>query len=74
MPPSSLGGAGYSMFPRKALDYLGVEESLAFAGSLNLQTVKITIGVRIYPQTGLAGTAIEEGLIAPENRAGPQQT
>ncbi len=44
-----------------------VEESLVFADSLHLEALKITIGIRIYPDTGLAETALEEGLISPEN-------
>ena len=42
------------------------EESLAFAESLELDTVKISIGVRIYPHTEVARRAIDEGLIAGE--------
>jgi radical SAM superfamily enzyme YgiQ (UPF0313 family) len=41
-----------------------VEESLAFADSLQLEALKITVGVRIYPNTFLAEKAVEEGLIA----------
>lgn len=44
-----------------------VEESLAFADSLNLDAWKLTIGIRIYPNTGLARRAVEEGLIAPSD-------
>lgn len=40
-----------------------VEESLAFADSLNLDALKITVGLRIYPATPLAATALAEGLI-----------
>ena len=40
-----------------------VQESLVFADSLNLDALKITIGIRIYPYTALAKTATEEGLI-----------
>ena len=43
-----------------------VEESLSFADSLSLEALKITVGLRIYPQTSLAGTALEEGVIAAE--------
>jgi radical SAM superfamily enzyme YgiQ (UPF0313 family) len=42
-----------------------VEESLAFADSLNLDALKLTLGIRIYPQTDLARRAVSEGLIAP---------
>jgi radical SAM superfamily enzyme YgiQ (UPF0313 family) len=40
-----------------------VEESLSFADSLGLESLKITTGLRIYPQTPLAGTALAEGVI-----------
>jgi radical SAM superfamily enzyme YgiQ (UPF0313 family) len=40
-----------------------VEESLAFADNLPLEALKVTVGIRIYPQTLLAATALEEGLI-----------
>jgi radical SAM superfamily enzyme YgiQ (UPF0313 family) len=44
-----------------------VEESLAFADSLHLDALKITVGVRIYPETPLAATALAEGLIRPDD-------
>ena len=40
-----------------------VEESLSFADSLNLEALKITVGLRIYRQTPLATTALSEGVI-----------
>jgi radical SAM superfamily enzyme YgiQ (UPF0313 family) len=40
-----------------------VEESLSFADSLNLEALKITVGLRIYPETPLARTALSEGVI-----------
>jgi radical SAM superfamily enzyme YgiQ (UPF0313 family) len=40
-----------------------VEESLGFADSLNLEALKITFGLRIYPQTPLERTALGEGVI-----------
>ena len=43
-----------------------VEESLSFADSLSLETMKITIGLRIYPQSPLARTALAEGVIGAE--------
>jgi radical SAM superfamily enzyme YgiQ (UPF0313 family) len=43
-----------------------VKESLLFADSLNLDSMKITIGIRIYPHTDLARTAAKEDLIAPD--------
>lgn len=42
-----------------------VEESLAFADSLDLESVKVTTGIRIYPDTTLARIALSEGVIAP---------
>jgi radical SAM superfamily enzyme YgiQ (UPF0313 family) len=44
-----------------------VEESLAFADSLDLESMKITVGIRIYPYTTLATIAAAEGVIAPDN-------
>jgi radical SAM superfamily enzyme YgiQ (UPF0313 family) len=44
-----------------------VEESLAFADSLNLDALKVTVGVRIYPETPLASTALAEGMIRPDD-------
>ena len=44
-----------------------VEESLAFADSLQLDTLKVTIGIRIYPGTQLAEIAKDQGIITPES-------
>jgi len=44
-----------------------VEESLSFADSLNLDALKITIGLRIYPQTPLAMTALAEGVLGADD-------
>jgi radical SAM superfamily enzyme YgiQ (UPF0313 family) len=41
-----------------------IEESLAFADSLKLDSLKITAGVRIYPHTSLAKKALEEGVVS----------
>ncbi len=42
-------------------------ESLAFAEDLNLDAMKITSGIRIYPGTRLARQAVAEGMIAPDD-------
>jgi radical SAM superfamily enzyme YgiQ (UPF0313 family) len=44
-----------------------VEESFHFADSLRLESVKVTAGIRIYPGTALAETALREGVIAPDD-------
>lgn len=44
-----------------------VEESLAFARSLRLDDLRITVGIRIYPGTPLAKRALAEGVIASED-------
>jgi radical SAM superfamily enzyme YgiQ (UPF0313 family) len=44
-----------------------VEESLAFAASLGLDLLKITVGIRIYPGTALARRAVADGVIARED-------
>lgn len=43
-----------------------VEESLVFTDSLNLELVKVTMGIRIYPNTSLCRTAVSEGVIAAD--------
>jgi radical SAM superfamily enzyme YgiQ (UPF0313 family) len=55
---------GFLMFggPGETLD--SAEESLRFADSLNLDSLKITIGIRIYPGTALAQKAVEDGIIS----------
>lgn len=44
-----------------------VEESLAFAESLQLDFLKTTVGIRIYPGTPLARRAVEDGMISAED-------
>lgn len=44
-----------------------VEESLAFVDSLQLEVVKITVGIRIYPGTFLAQIAQSEGMISQDD-------
>ena len=44
-----------------------VEESLAFADGLRLDALKLTVGIRIYPQTPLAHIAVAEGLVSPDD-------
>lgn len=41
-----------------------VEESLAFADDLKLDALRVTAGVRIYPDTKLAETSINQGVIS----------
>jgi radical SAM superfamily enzyme YgiQ (UPF0313 family) len=58
---------GFLMLGGPAETKESVQESLAFADSLNLDLVKVTVGIRIYPYTALARAAVEEGLIARED-------
>lgn len=44
-----------------------VEDSLAFADSLGLDNLKISAGIRIYPGTQLARTAVAEQIIQTED-------
>jgi len=44
-----------------------VEESLQFADSLDLEVVKVTTGIRIYPHTALARIALAEGVISEDD-------
>ncbi len=40
-----------------------VEESLSFVDSLQIDAMKITVGIRIYPHTAVAEIALREGVI-----------
>ena len=44
-----------------------VEESLAFADSLHLDGLKVTVGLRIYPGTVLHSIAVAEGVIGADD-------
>jgi radical SAM superfamily enzyme YgiQ (UPF0313 family) len=44
-----------------------VEESLAFTDSLHLDGLKVTVGLRIYPGTGLHSIAVAEGAISADD-------
>jgi len=44
-----------------------VLQSLHFADSLNLEAVKVTVGIRIYPYTALAERAVHDGVVCPED-------
>jgi radical SAM superfamily enzyme YgiQ (UPF0313 family) len=43
-----------------------VEESLAFTDTLKLDALRVTSGIRIYPDTALADTSINQGIISPQ--------
>ena len=42
-------------------------KSLEFADSLNMDAMRVTAGIRIYPHTGLARRSVEEGVISAED-------
>lgn len=44
-----------------------VEESLAFVESLEIEGMRLSAGIRIYPATALAEQARAEGVIAPDD-------
>lgn len=44
-----------------------VEETLAFVSALDLDALKITVGIRIYPETKLAKVAVQDGLIEADD-------
>lgn len=58
--------AGFLMLGGPGETKESVEESLNFSDSLNLDMLKITIGIRIYPNTDLAKIAVEEGMISSD--------
>jgi radical SAM superfamily enzyme YgiQ (UPF0313 family) len=44
-----------------------VEESLAFADALQLEAMKVSVGIRIYPGTALAQRAVDDGILTPDD-------
>jgi radical SAM superfamily enzyme YgiQ (UPF0313 family) len=44
-----------------------VEESISFAESLQLDSIKLSAGIRIYPKTDVAAQAMHEGIITLES-------
>jgi radical SAM superfamily enzyme YgiQ (UPF0313 family) len=61
-----IGRMGFLLFGGPGETKETVNESLEFADSLGLEAMKITIGIRIYPNTSLQHTAIKEGLITAD--------
>jgi len=58
-----IGRMGFLLFGGPGETKETVNKSLEFADSLDLEAMKITIGIRIYPHTSLQQTAIKEGLM-----------
>lgn len=58
---------GFLLFGGSGETKSSVEKSLTFADSLPLDALKITVGIRIYPNTMLAKIAVDEGLISPND-------
>jgi radical SAM superfamily enzyme YgiQ (UPF0313 family) len=56
---------GFLLLGGPGEDRESVEESLAFANSLGLDGLRITVGIRIYPDTPLARRAMSDGIISP---------
>jgi radical SAM superfamily enzyme YgiQ (UPF0313 family) len=44
-----------------------VRESLAFVDSLYLDALRVTVGIRLYPDTPLARRAVAEGVVAADD-------
>jgi len=62
-----IGQIGFQLLGGPGETRESVIESFNFVDSLPLDLVKLSIGVRIYPHTALARTAIEEGVIVPDD-------
>ena len=62
---------GFLLFGSPGETRESVEESLAFADSLRMEAMKITLGVRIYPDTALAKIAVAEGVISSQDALFP---
>jgi len=55
---------GFLLFGSPGETRDSVEETLAFADSLRMERMAISLGVRIYPNTRIAEVAVAEGLIS----------
>ena len=62
-----VGRMGFLLFGGPDETKETVNESLEFADSLDLEAMKITIAIRIYPHTSLQQTAIKEGLVTADD-------
>jgi hypothetical protein len=62
-----IGQIGFQLLGGPGETKESVIESFEFVDSLPLNVVKLSIGVRIYPHTALAKTAVDEGVIAPDD-------
>ncbi|SPF49174.1 Radical SAM domain protein [Syntrophobacter sp. SbD1] len=68
-----IGRMGFLLLGGPAETRQTVEESLEFADSLELEAMKITAGIRIYPYTALAAAAEAEGVVSPgDDLLGPK--
>ncbi|HOX95691.1 MAG TPA: proton-conducting transporter membrane subunit, partial [Syntrophales bacterium] len=62
---STISQMGFLLLGGPGETKASVAESLAFADSLRLEAVKVTVGIRIYPGTKLAEIAVQDGLVSP---------
>jgi radical SAM superfamily enzyme YgiQ (UPF0313 family) len=62
-----IGQVGFQLLGGPGETRESVLESFHFVDSLPLDVVKLSLGVRIYPHTALARTAVQEGVIAPDD-------
>jgi radical SAM superfamily enzyme YgiQ (UPF0313 family) len=62
-----IGQMGFQLLGGPGETKESVTESFSFVDSLPLDMVKVSIGIRIYPHTALAKTAVDEGVIAPDD-------
>lgn len=58
---------GFLMFGAPGETRETVQESLAFAESLHLDMLKLSTGIRIYPETPLAEVSRREGVVAEDD-------
>ena len=63
---NGIGRMGFLMLGGPGETRESAEESLAFAEALDLDSVRLNIGVRIYPNTHVAQVAREEGWISSD--------
>ena len=62
-----IGRMGFLLLGSPGESRDSVEESLNFVDSLDLSALRLTAGVRIYPDTKLAEIARQKGVISPQD-------
>ena len=65
--PTASGGWGFCSWAAPARRGSRWTKASPSPESLNLEMLKVSVGIRLYPHTPLARQAVEEGVVSPED-------